>query len=497
MRYVLFVFLLGLFDIARADELSEHLGVNSMFDQQYKELIIEAEALSKQLMDLQSKIGNQTNPDELNPKLLQQLQDYTGRFYNYRAKRTIMWTELYYELAEKLVLADLSNPALGYKATIETHYRAFREFVDQIKFYPEEKTTYKRWSGRSADVMDGLLRTSRELVDTVNTLNNHIRRKQGPLALPTRFILSTLDRINTIAIDVIFRRLEAKIRRGEDFFPSIERAVERKYQLLGFSFPKRRTFGAQPLYPGQFNIFLPPHGTPDEVAYIAAKIANNLPAGRRAAVIAAPYHFSENFSNGDPERGLSVGNALASHPSMIAVLGAQSTYRSSEIERRPLFEQMQEALSNGITDFILFPEGRTNGVDGGYTPVHPNAALAVIKLANGLTLKDSGKKLYATATIIGASLPNLNHRLGQDKSPMRLEEITTLYPEQLKRFIGKTELFGQMMEYQWHRYNLKHNPTRFGASASELELLRELQSSKHSPFHTLSCFTLSQAADVY
>ncbi len=398
--------------------------LESRFGTRIADLSREADVLKAKLAQLQEKFSSIDPSLENVLAMEEQLSDYSGHFFNYRVRRMAFWTEVYAALIPNLIENQGNDPTSEEsRKGFDQNYAQFMAELEQVEYYPPTNDI-KKWASRMAAKLDRMSSINRAFMLHARAITSDLQVGQGSGAKLKVVADKYLRIIGDSFESLVLSFLERRVQKKDNFLFYVRTLLRVKFWWAGFKFSYPKAFSSEPLPKNTINIFLPPHGTIDEVTYIGTTILENLPKGRKGSLIAAPYHFVDNIFKKDSARALRLGNALAAHPNVVAVLGGLSPYSQEDIERRSAFSQFEEKIQEGVTDFVLFPEGRNSPHEGGFTPIHPHMALALLKLTRGFKVGDEVYNIRVT--VLGASLPNLSYRIGRGQKYLTIEELALL-----------------------------------------------------------------------
>ncbi len=398
--------------------------------------------------------------------------EFSNDYFNYKVARLKLFTELVYRLAcEAAARREYRSPTLDLLAN---EYAVFAENLSQIEVLQGSSgEAYKKARAGAAAHFDSINPSHRKIIDLAHTLRDELRgAPQGilpwlahPFVLLRSFVSRHVD-------NALLRLGLYQLRAKRDVLWMLRLLMKLKFFLRGYSFvDEGLTAGlSAPLEKHQVNFIVAPHGGREEVALTAARIANALPKGRKAAVLLAAYHFVPQ-----DEAGFALANSLSDHAGWIVVLADSSPF-AGRGKSESFDTQIRLALEAGYTDVIVFSEGRLPPREGGLTPNN----LMTFRIPNSIvrqTIRVDGveKRLEPVFTVLSGTLSSAEIGQGSGAEPLvlayefRADAVTT-------KALAKEDPagFASLVDVIWNARAYQANPTRLGYAADDPTLVGQL-----------------------
>jgi hypothetical protein len=449
------------------------LGAPESLITEFRQLERQRAGLGAQLNDLQGPY-NEGGINELFVNHSEAVQRFSDSFHDYRVRRTIALTRLsHYAFLRTHQLSDFSSTEVAEVNARMADFEAAAAKVQLLGTIKDRSSReYTNAKKVQSDNFSGVNSAHRQVMFTVNRLVEAKAASQ-----PTGAVLSVLTKIRMLtswhadkAHSVIENRLVRKLERHQEPFRAVDNLLTVKNELAGIRvMPGIEGSIAPPLKSGEVNVIIPPHGNPEEVALLSARIATELPAGRKVAILLAPYHFLGEHSD-----GLRIANLIRDHPNFIAVLAETSRF-ADQTTTAPVTQQIKEFVESGGTDIVIFAEGRNTGVDGGLTGADPNT-IRLLPLLKRIKVNTSNGEMNieAKVTVLSAVLPNLAYGTGVGSDAISIHSEPAMSEEVYRQFQRDANLGAATLDTVWALRGWEVNKARLGFSASESAILGEM-----------------------
>jgi len=398
---------------------------------------------------------------------------FSDAYYDYKVDRLYFMNGLAYRLAKEIAAkSGLNNPTF---AEIEATFAKIQAATPQVKklskFDPSSKE-YQRAKEESAAAFDAINPAHRTLVALCAKYAEEVKQagKVGLVAKLWRYFSNLLQPFKEAVGSFQDKALKSFLASKRSIFKPVELLFNELYRVRGYEMSADLTLGLdRQLKPGQLNVIIPPHGSPEEVAMTAARIANALPPGRKAAIVLAAYHFVPGT-----EKGFELANLIANHPDFIAVLAETSQFADrAKTERVDI--QIKNAMDRGVTDIIIFAEGRNTSRDGGFTSANQNT-MRLLRLLPRQTVTVGGeeKRIEPVVTMVSALFPNHQFGLGVGRDPLYIGVEQFFDAERTQALAKDAPALAALFDVAWNLRATSLSPNRIGSSAPETEILKDI-----------------------
>lgn len=411
---------------------------------------------------------------------------YSDEYFDYKVLRLKFFTDIVYRLATQAAVLRGHN-----SESLDKMREKYKEFQKNYAVIPTisqlNGADHERGRKDAADFYNSINPAHRDIVDAANSIRYELRKKPSEfwtkVTQPYNNLKSKIKgRVKAEVNEEIIRRIEAE----RDIFSTAYWYLKTKFEMRGVSLvDENLTAGLRfPLAPNEVNFIVAPHGSREEVAMTAARIARSLPRGEKLAVLLAARWFL-SFD----ENGVRIADAMDASPAWIVVLTETSPFiklSKEEFERNPnsplavtpksesMPAQVKKAVLAGYKHILVLSEGRLPPYGGGFT----NTTQMTFRMPNSIGREkiwvgNEEKRLEPVFTILSGTFSNAHLGYGVSSDPMLLAYETRLDVETTKELSKDPIGFASLVDTLWHTRAYKWNRNRLGSAASEETLLRE------------------------